>query len=136
MRFSTEMLNGAACSGELSTVIWLHTEHTCALSYETTLCCARAGQIEVLRWLKQQGAAFEQRTVLAAAIHDQRATCAYLHDEGCVGDELAIYAAANAKGRFEQCQGCVRVVSAHVHRFLACSEQCCSSLMCMAHAHI
>eukprot|EP00953_Heterococcus_sp_UTEX-ZZ885_P029242 15541-Heterococcus_DN1.PRE.1 len=97
MRFSTDLLNGAAFSAELSRIQWLYTEHNCALSYETTLCCARAGHIEVLRWLKQQGAVFDARTMQAAATCDQRATCAYLHAEGCLGDELTMYEAAIAK---------------------------------------
>eukprot|EP00953_Heterococcus_sp_UTEX-ZZ885_P029246 15543-Heterococcus_DN1.PRE.1 len=33
----------------------------------------------------------------AAATCDQRATCAYLHAEGCLGDELTMYEAAIAK---------------------------------------
>jgi hypothetical protein len=66
-----DLLNGAAFSAELSRVQWLYTEHNCALSYETTLCCARAGHIEVLRWLKQQGAVFDARTMQAAATCDQ-----------------------------------------------------------------
>jgi hypothetical protein len=57
MPFSTNLLNGAAFSGELCTVIWLHTEHNCALNSDTSACSAKGGQIQVLQWLKQRGAA-------------------------------------------------------------------------------
>ena len=96
MPFSTILLNGAACAGKLSTVIWLHAEHTCAL-HSTSLCCARAGQIEVLRWLKQQCAQFGEMTMCSAAMHGQTLTCAYLHAEGCKWDDVTVQLAASRK---------------------------------------
>jgi hypothetical protein len=97
MPVSASTLNGAAFSGELSAVIWLHTEHSCALNHNTILCCARTGQIEVLRWLKQQGMVFTTDAMNFAAMHGQNLTCAYLHAEGCTWDELASFAAAHKK---------------------------------------
>jgi hypothetical protein len=94
MPFSTSTMNGAAYSGELSTVIWLNTVHECAFNADTTTCSARRGHIEVLRWLKQQGAAFDAGTMFYAALHGQQLACAYLRAEGCDWDEAATYGAA------------------------------------------
>jgi hypothetical protein len=95
MPISTDLLNGAASSGELSTVIWLYTEHDCGFDDNASLCCAGNGAIEVLQWLKQQGAVFDMTTMLAAAASGQQATCAYLYSVDCPLDELASLLAAH-----------------------------------------
>jgi hypothetical protein len=99
MPLSTDMLDGAACSGKLSTVIWLHKEHNCELNdiHETSRWCAGEGHVDVLRWLKQQGAEFNEGTMLSAAMYGQQATCAYLLSEGCSWHVNAVYAAAIMK---------------------------------------
>jgi hypothetical protein len=95
MLFSTDMLNGVAYSGNLSTVIWLHRQHKCDPNSVTSTCCARRGHIHVLRWLQQQGkAVLSANTMLFAALHGQKLTCAYLHAVGCDWDAVAAYAAA------------------------------------------
>jgi hypothetical protein len=96
MPASAHLLNGAAASDELSTVIWLHTEHSCALN-TTSECSAGEGHIEVLRWLKQQGVIFSTDTMNSAAMHGQKSTCAYLQGESCPWDEVTVFAAALAK---------------------------------------
>jgi hypothetical protein len=96
MPFSSTLLNGAASAGELCTVIWLYTEHACAITRLTTICSAKGGQIEVLRWLQQQGVAFEGETMFAAAKFGHDVTCAYLHSEGCPWHQFAAFAAASA----------------------------------------
>jgi hypothetical protein len=97
MRFSTDVLNGAASVGELSTVIWLYTEHNCALNSTTSDWCAKGGHINVLWWLKQQGTDFDAKTMSSAAMNGQESTCAYLHSEGCSWDAFSPYAAAVGK---------------------------------------
>jgi hypothetical protein len=92
--FSTNLPNGAAYSGELSTIIWLHTEHDCALNNETSNVSAEGGRIEVLQWLKQQGMVFDADTMSCAVLHSQTSTCAYLHDEGCPWNDLTVFMAA------------------------------------------
>jgi hypothetical protein len=99
MPVTTDVLNSAASTGELSTVIWLYTEHNCALSRLTSVCSASDGQIEVLRWLKQQGEVFNATTMSCAANSGQHATCAYLHSEGCDWNEATVYMAAH----YDQC---------------------------------
>jgi hypothetical protein len=94
MPVSTSTMNGAAYSGELSTVIWLYTVHNCAFDTQTSAYSARGGHFEVLRWLKQQGAAFDADIMFSAALHGQKLTCAYLRAEGCDWDEAAAYGAA------------------------------------------
>jgi hypothetical protein len=71
MPFTTNTLNGAALSGELSTVIWLHIEHNCAFSCEISGYSAMSGQVEVLQWLKQHGVVFDHDTMLSAAMFGQ-----------------------------------------------------------------
>jgi hypothetical protein len=94
MPLLAETLNGAALSGELSTVIWLHTEHHCEFNSGTGDYSAMGGHIEMLRWLKQQGLAFSSSTMLSAASYGHTPTCAYLHAAGCPWDRLVVFAAA------------------------------------------
>jgi hypothetical protein len=94
MRLSPTMLEGAALSGKLSTVIWLHTKRNIVLRSGIYACTAAEGHVEVLRWLKQQGAELDERAMLAAAVGGQQETCAYLLSEGCSWHVNAVFAAA------------------------------------------
>eukprot|EP00953_Heterococcus_sp_UTEX-ZZ885_P041757 21281-Heterococcus_DN1.PRE.3 len=94
MALTAHTLNGAAFSGELSKIIWLHLEHKCALHRESGAHGARGGHIEVLRWLKKKGAVFGNDTMITAAFNGHTKACAHLRAERCAWDTTATYIAA------------------------------------------
>jgi hypothetical protein len=97
MPLSTNILNGAAFAGKLSTVIWLYTEHQCAFNSGTGAHAAGGGHVNVLSWLKEQGVVFDKNTMNAAALLGKVSTCAYRHAEGCPWNEVTAFAAACRK---------------------------------------
>jgi hypothetical protein len=97
MPLSTNILNGAAFTGELCTVIWLYTEHQCVFNSGTGAHAAGGGHVNVLSWLKEQGVVFDKNTMNAAALFGKVSTCAYLHAEGCPWNEATSFAAACRK---------------------------------------
>jgi hypothetical protein len=84
----------AAKHGHVATVKWLH-EKGCP--WDSNVICtdaAAGGSMEVLLYLKQQGCAFNEYTLMGAAWRGQLAICEYLVAEQCPSDITACAAAA------------------------------------------
>jgi hypothetical protein len=95
MVFTAEAALGAAASGSLVKVAWLHTEHKCSLAPNITAHAVRSGSVELVRYLKQRGLIFDAQTSLAAVEAGRLSVAQYLHSECyCPSTARACYAAA------------------------------------------
>eukprot|EP00953_Heterococcus_sp_UTEX-ZZ885_P012570 7207-Heterococcus_DN1.PRE.2 len=82
--FSAHVMRGAASSRCLSKLQWLHIEQQCPFPGEITLIAARAGDVEMLRWLKSAGCCFDKWTSLRGAQSGNNLNVLqFLHAEGC-----------------------------------------------------
>jgi hypothetical protein len=82
--FSPELMRGAASGRCLAKLQWLHTEQRCPLPNDITEAAARAGDVTMLRWLKESGCEFSEETSAAAARTDNNLpVLKYLHEQGC-----------------------------------------------------
>jgi hypothetical protein len=96
LQYSPHVLNGALRSGDLSKVMWLHTEQHCVLDPREGICqyAAISGSITVLDWLKQQGVTLDSSDFAAESGHMH--VLQYLHAEGCgKGYHVCHWAARN-----------------------------------------
>jgi hypothetical protein len=95
MVFTAEAALGAAASGSLAKVTWLHTEHKCSLLHNITAHAARSGSVELVRYLKQQGLMIDAEASLAAIAAGRLSVAQYLYSECyCPFATRACYAAA------------------------------------------
>jgi hypothetical protein len=95
MVFTAEAALGAAASGSLAKVTWLHTEQNCSLLHSITAHAARSGSVELVRYLKQRGLAIDADTSLAAVEAGRLSVAQYLYSECyCPFATRACYAAA------------------------------------------
>jgi hypothetical protein len=82
--FSAAVMRGAASSRCLSKLQWLHIEQQCPFPGEITMIAARAGDVEMLRWLKSAGCCFDKWTSLRGAQSGNNLNVLqFLHAEGC-----------------------------------------------------
>jgi hypothetical protein len=82
--FSSNLLEGAASSRSLSKLQWLHTEQQCPLPRGITCAAARAGDVEMLRWLLERGCEIDAETTASAArTTNNLPVLNYLHEQGC-----------------------------------------------------
>jgi hypothetical protein len=95
MPCTDDLLRGAAISGSLSKLQWLHTEQRCQFPDDISYWAARQGSMDVLRFLKQCGCVFGSDTLYYAASSGQLQTVQYLHLEE--GFEVTERAACFAK---------------------------------------
>jgi hypothetical protein len=99
---SPPLMRGAASGCCLPKLQWLHTEQRCPLPDDITAVAARAGDVEMLRWLKSKGCSFNQDTFSTAAVTpDNLHVLQFLHDEGCPW-HYSICGAAGEAGDLEQ----------------------------------
>jgi hypothetical protein len=83
--FSPILMRGAASSiAGLQKLQWLCAEQHCPLPDNITATAARAGNAEMLRWLKGRGCLFnEQTSRIAAGTPDNLQVLQYLYEQGC-----------------------------------------------------
>jgi hypothetical protein len=87
----------AARRGDLQMLRWLK-EQGCEWENGKDILCAaaRSGNLEMIAWVKQQpGVVCDENTMAAAAGKGQTAICKYLHSEGCPWSSSACWAAAS-----------------------------------------
>jgi hypothetical protein len=94
LALTAEVLIGAAQATDVSKLQWLHTERDCPLPWDIDVYAARCGNLDALRWLKEQGTAFNERTCEAAAAGGHTHALHFLHSDGCAWNERACSAAA------------------------------------------
>ena len=96
LQYSSDVLTGAARAGDLTKVMWLHTEQHCEVDHQR-VCdhAAIGGSTAVLAWLKQLGVALADEACIAAARHHQMPVLQYLHAEGCHMSQKVCYWAAH-----------------------------------------
>jgi hypothetical protein len=93
---------GAANSRCLSKLQLLHTEQHCPFPDDITVIAARAGDVEMLRWLQETGCELNEETSAGAAeTANNLHVLKYLHDQGCPWHP-ALCAIAGATGDLEQ----------------------------------
>jgi hypothetical protein len=82
--WSQSLVEGAARSSVLSKLQWLVLQQHCPLPERIAEFAAAGGSVDMLRWLKQKGVAFDEKTSEAAArkAHNLH-VLAYLVEEGC-----------------------------------------------------
>jgi hypothetical protein len=83
---SPDMICGAADSGSLAKLLWLHTEHNCQLFDDVTDHAARGGNVDMLKWLKEKGLDFTENTFKYGAMGGSVPVLQYLHDQKCPWD--------------------------------------------------
>jgi hypothetical protein len=93
LAFTDDVLIGAAASGSVPKLHWLHTEQGWQLPPFLSYYAARSGSIDMLRWLKEHGIASTD-TCVGAAYGAHLDVLQYLADEECEWDDYACVAAA------------------------------------------
>eukprot|EP00953_Heterococcus_sp_UTEX-ZZ885_P032031 16755-Heterococcus_DN1.PRE.3 len=84
LTFSPDLMHGAASCKCLTKLKWLHTEQHCPLPDEIDVQAARAGDVEMLRWLKSRGCLFNEQTSRSGAeTPDNLHVLQYLYEQGC-----------------------------------------------------
>jgi hypothetical protein len=85
LRFSEPLMCGAASSiAGLQKLQWLCAEQHCPLPDNITATAARAGNAEMLRWLKSRGCLFNEQTSRSGAeTPDNLHALQYLYEQGC-----------------------------------------------------
>jgi hypothetical protein len=63
---TAHVMRGAAESGSIDKIQWLHTEHGCPFPADITHFAARVGDVRLLKWLKQQQGVFDKGTSMRA----------------------------------------------------------------------
>jgi hypothetical protein len=82
--FSSTLLESAARSRCFSKLQWLYTEQRCLLPKGVTAEAARAGDVEMLRWLQGIGCELTEETSAAAAsTANNLEVLKFLHEQGC-----------------------------------------------------
>jgi hypothetical protein len=94
MPHSRHVMAGAAESGSISKLQWLHTEQHCDLRAQITCYAARSGSIEMLNWLHEQQCALTYETSVQAAKAGHLNVLKLLHTMGCPINITAAEAAA------------------------------------------
>jgi hypothetical protein len=81
---SARVAHGAAKSGDLDKLIWLHSKQRCPLPVNITATAAGARSKSILQWLKRKGYKFDKETSYCAAeVPDNLEVLQYLYDEQC-----------------------------------------------------
>jgi hypothetical protein len=89
------LAKAAAASADLSKLKWLHLDQKCQLPIDITDSAAGTGAIAVLKWLKQQGCAFDINTMNAAVKGQHISALQFLLEEGCcIGNDKTCAVAA------------------------------------------
>jgi hypothetical protein len=83
---SPDMICGAAESGSLAKLLWLHTEHNCQLFNDITDHAARGGHVDMLTWLKDNGLDFTDNTFKYGAMGGSVPVLQYLQEQKCPWD--------------------------------------------------
>jgi Ankyrin repeats (3 copies) len=91
------VLTGAAASGSVPKLQWLHVDQRCRLPTDITEYAARSGSIDAMIWVNEHcSELFSFRTWEGAAICAQVQVLQFLRDVGCETDEYACAAAARS----------------------------------------
>eukprot|EP00953_Heterococcus_sp_UTEX-ZZ885_P015932 8975-Heterococcus_DN1.PRE.1 len=80
--FTAHVMRGAAESGSIDKIQWLHTEHNCPFPTNITYFAARVGDVRLLKWLNQQQCVFDKGTSMRAVEYGHQTVLEYLHNEG------------------------------------------------------
>jgi hypothetical protein len=88
------VLQGAAESGSLSKVQWLHEMRQLPLPSSIGHWAAKGGNLELLTWLSERGCKFDMYACTAAAAVGHKPVLCYLRERGCEWDEHTAAAAA------------------------------------------
>jgi hypothetical protein len=84
MAKSARVAHGAAKSGDLEKLIWLHSKQRCPLPVNITATAAGARSIPMLQWRKRKGYKFDKETSYCAAeVPDNLEVLKYLYEEQC-----------------------------------------------------
>jgi hypothetical protein len=81
MPWAAEVMYSMAKHNRLADLQWLHTEHSCKLPPGISAAGEQSGSIDMLKWLKAVGCAFDKITMRCAADHGH--VVLYLRAEGC-----------------------------------------------------
>jgi hypothetical protein len=82
LAFTAHVMRGAAESGSIDKIQWLHTEHNCPFPTNITHSAARVGDVRLLKWLNQQQCVFDKGTSMRAVEYGHQTVLEYLHNEG------------------------------------------------------
>jgi hypothetical protein len=88
------VMRGAAESGSLSKVRWLHESRQCPLPTSLGACAAYSGSLELLTWLTEQGCKLDKHACTMAAVAGHKHILCYLREQDCDWDARAVAAAA------------------------------------------
>eukprot|EP00953_Heterococcus_sp_UTEX-ZZ885_P024927 13588-Heterococcus_DN1.PRE.3 len=94
MPYSHHVMAGAAESGDVDKLKWLHIEQHCGSVAQITYCAAKSGSIEMMEWLHVQECVFSYKTSTQAAKAGHLHILRFLHSIGCDIDSSASEAAA------------------------------------------
>jgi hypothetical protein len=94
MSLTSDVLLGAAQSGDIAKVEWLCNEMDCPLPANIMDFAAKSGSIDMITWLQQQNAKFTEKTSTIAAAAGNLQLLEHLHSVGCELTGDARYAAA------------------------------------------
>jgi hypothetical protein len=96
LKWSIELLYGAAESALLHKLQWLHKEQKCELPADTCHYAARGNSIKLLSWLQEVEVEPSQRTCAAAAAGGHIGCLQFLREQGTDWNEFACSAAARS----------------------------------------
>jgi hypothetical protein len=94
LQVTTTYINAAAGNGRLAVLQLLHIDQGVELPADISNYAAASASMNVLRWLKQVGAAFNAGTTQCAAASGHVYVLQHLHDEACPWDARSCKAAA------------------------------------------
>jgi hypothetical protein len=95
LAFSDYVANGAAESGSVLKLQWLHIDQACPLPLTICEWAASSGNIDMLRWLQEHGRVPTTDSFKGAALGGHLHVVQFLRDEGCEWSEDACITAAN-----------------------------------------
>jgi hypothetical protein len=97
LEMASAVAQGAAETGSVAKLRWLHTVQDYLLSTETMNAAASTGQLHVCQYLRAEGCAWSERTCELAIIGDHTKLLRWLHESRTV---LALWlASASAQHR-------------------------------------
>jgi hypothetical protein len=100
--FDSHALDSAVATDHEAAVHYLHAEHHCTMGFFTGLAPAGAGNVRMLRCLRQMGYSFEHYILCSyAAQGGHLEALKYLRSEGCAWPLLHIAADAAGSGNLE-----------------------------------
>jgi hypothetical protein len=99
LNMTDAVVQGAAESGSLAKLNWLHTEHGCQFNADTVFAAAKTGQLDICKFLvADHGCPLLQRACYIAISRDYTELLNWLREQGCPWDHRDYCISASVYG--------------------------------------